>query len=133
MSSSTDSGAIAAALGMLGAFWFIILALCILQIVYQWKLFTKAGKPGWASIVPIYNQYVLFEMVGLKGWYVFLGFIPFVGAVILMVFNYMAYYKLAICFGKDSGYGIGMIFLPFIFGMILAFGDTTYTKPEGAK
>ncbi len=128
--SSADSSTIAVLLGILGTFWFIILALVVLQIISQWKLFTKAGRPGWASIIPIYNQYVLFEIVGLKGWYVFLGFIPFVGAFIVMIFNYMAYYKLAICFGKNSGFGIGMIFLPFIFGLILAFSDATYTKPN---
>ena len=131
--TSVDNEAITATLAMLGSMWIIILAIFVLQIVANWKLYTKAGKPGWASIVPIYNQYVLFEIVGMKGWYVFLAFIPFVGAIIVTIMNYIAYYKLAICFGKDSGYGIGMIFLPFIFGLMLAFGDATYTKLEATN
>ena len=98
--SSTNDEAIAAALAMLGV-----------------------------SIIPVYSQYVLFEIVGMKGWYAFLMFIPFVGALIVAILSYIAYYKLAICFGKESGFGIGMIFLPFVFGLILAFSDATYTKP----
>ena len=130
---SLNSGGMAALITFLSTYFFIILVLVVLQIVANWKIYTKAGKPGWASIIPIYNQYVLFEIVGLKGWYVFLMFIPFVGALIVAIFNYIAYYKLAICFGKDSGFGVGMIFLPFIFGLILAFGDSKYTKPETAN
>ena len=57
-SSSVNSETMAAALGILGSLWLIILALVVLQIVSQWKLFTKAGKPGWASIIPFYSQYL---------------------------------------------------------------------------
>ncbi len=129
MSSSIDNEAITAALAMLGVYWVILIAILVLQIVAYWKIYTKAGKPGWASIVPVYSIYVLFEIVGMKGWYAFLIFIPFVGALIVAILSYIAYYKLAICFGKESGFGIGMVFLPFVFGLILAFSDATYTKP----
>ena len=127
--STLNSGETAALIAYFSTYFFIIIAIVVLQIVWLWKVYVKAGKPGWASIVPIYSQYVLFEIVGMKGWYAFLIFIPIVCGIIVAIMNYIALYKLAICFGKDAGFGIGMIFLPFIFGLMLAFGDAKYTQP----
>ncbi len=107
-----------------------ILAITVVSIIAYWKIFTKAGRPGWNSIVPIYSQYVLFEMVGMKGWYVFLIFIPLVGAFVFAVLSLVAYYNLAKCFGKSSGFGVGLIFLPIIFSLILGFDNSKYTKPS---
>ena len=126
---TSDSGSVATLMAFFATYFFVILAIVVLQVVWMWKVYSKAGKPGWASIVPIYSQYVLFEIVGMNGWYAFLVFIPFVGSIIVAIMNYIALYKLAICFGKDSGFGIGMIFLPFIFGLMLAFGDAKYNAP----
>lgn len=108
----------------------IVIAIGIIQIVASWKIFKKAGRNGWESIIPYYNNYVLYEIVGLKGWYAFLGLIPYVGSIIAVVFGIMANIKLASAFGKDTGYGIGLIFLPFIFYPMLAFGDSTYTGSQ---
>jgi len=116
----------------LGAFFIIfqllVLALVVLGIVSMWKLFVKAGKPGWASIIPVYNIVVLLEITNKPIWWVILCFIPFVNIVIFFVI----WYELAKSFGKGVGYTIGLIFLPFIFIPMLAFGDSVYTLPGTA-
>ncbi len=103
----------------------LILLIVILLIVSLWKIFTKAGKPGWASIVPIYNSWVLAEIGGKPGWWGLLMLIPYVNIVIA----FYLYYLLAKSFGKGAGYAIGMILLPFIFLPMLAFGDDKYQGP----
>ncbi|MCX7743883.1 MAG: DUF5684 domain-containing protein [Flavobacteriales bacterium] len=104
----------------------IYLAIIVLMIASLWKIFTKAGKPGWACIVPIYNIIVMLEMVGKPTWWVILYLIPFVNIVVAIIINI----QLAKVFGKDTGFAIGMILLPFIFFPMLAFGNAQYTKPS---
>lgn len=98
------------------------LAICILMIVSMWKIFKKAGKPGWASIIPIYNIVVLFQVAGLSPWLILLMFIPFANFVII----FLAYIRLAKAFGKGVGFGLGLLFLNIIFMPILAFSNTEY-------
>ena len=127
MFNSVDLAGMMAFISAYAIFFIVIDILCI---VANWKIFTKAGRPGWHSIIPIYSTYALFEIVGLKGWYIFLIFIPFVGSLIITVFSVVASLNLAKCFGKSTGFGVGLFFLPFIFQLILAFDSSTYTKPE---
>lgn len=94
----------------------------ILMIASLWKVFTKAGQPGWASIIPIYNTYVLCKIAGKPGWWVILMLIPFVNFIILI----LVCLGVAEKFGKGAGFGLGLAFLGFIFFPILAFGDATY-------
>ena len=101
------------------------LAFTILLLVAWWKIFTKAGEPGWASIVPIYNVFVWLRIAGKPGWWIILLFIPLVNIVI----SIMVTIGLAQAFGKGAGFVLGLIFLPFIFYLILAFGDARYTRP----
>jgi len=109
-------------------FLVIELALGILLIVALWKVFTKAGKPGWACIIPIYSAYVLLKIVGRPGWWLILLFIPFVNFIIWIIVSL----DVAKSFGKGAGFGVGLIFLSFIFYPILAFGDATYKGPAAA-
>ncbi len=103
------------------------LLVVILLIASMWKLYTKAGKPGWAAIVPIYNYVVLLDIVGKPVWWIVLLFIPLVNLIVaIMVVN-----LLSKSFGKGVGFTIGMIFLPFIFIPMLAFGDAQYVGPGG--
>ena len=95
----------------------ITLLTSVLMLISLWKVYTKAGKPGWASIIPIYNIIVLLEITGLPVWYIALMFIPF--ANIYAMFK--IYIELAHKFGKSTGFGLGMIFLPIICLPILAF------------
>ena len=103
----------------------ISLAFIALMIASAWKVYTKAGQPGWAAIIPIYNVIVLLKIVG-KPWWWILGFlIPFVNFVVMILIAV----SLAKVFGKGGGFAVGLILLSFIFYPILAFGDATYTAP----
>jgi hypothetical protein len=107
---------------MEGILPIINLAVTILCLVAMWKVFVKAGQPGWASIIPFYNLYVLLQVAGKPGWWLLLMLIPIVNIVIFII----AYIGVANNFGKGTGFAIGLIFLPFIFFPILAFGDAQY-------
>jgi len=124
--SGRGAGIVGALFG--GAFFLVWLAVLVLVFVSLWKIFEKAGKPGWAGIVPIYNLIVLLEIVGKPLWWIVLFFLPcvnIVGWVLVTV-------ELAKSFGKDVGYAVGMILLPFIFYPMLAFSDARYQAPAGA-
>lgn len=109
-----------------GAFFLIWLAVVVLVFVSLWKIFEKAGKPGWAGIVPIYNIIVWLELVGRPLWWIVLMFVPCVSIVV----GILLCIDLAKAFGKTPGYGIGMALLPFIFFPMLAFSDARYVGPS---
>ena len=100
----------------------ISLAIAIVVIAGMWKVFTKAGKPGWASIIPIYNAIVLLEIAGKPLWWIVLLLIPVVNIVILFIVSI----DVAKNFGKGTGFGVGLALLGFIFYPILGFGDARY-------
>lgn len=102
--------------------YFIYLAVVVVSIAALWKVFTKAGKPGWASIIPIYNMIVLLEITGKPIWWLILYFIPIVNIVITI----MVAVELSNKFNKSSGFAVGLILLPFIFYPILGFGSAEY-------
>lgn len=108
-------------------FTLVWLAIIAIVIVSNWKIFTKAGKPGWASIIPIYNIIVLLKITGKPLWWIVLFFIPFVNVIA----SFFLAFSLAKSFGYDIGFTLGLIFLPIIFYPILAFGDATYIGPVG--
>jgi hypothetical protein len=102
----------------------ISLALSIFYIAAMWKVFTKAGQPGWAAIIPIYNIYIMIKIGGKPGWWVILCLlIPF---FIIWVYN-----MISKSFGKDEGFTAGLFFLGFIFWPILGFGSAKYLGPYG--
>lgn len=100
----------------------ISLIVTVVAIIALWKIFQKAGEPGWAAIVPLYNLYVLYKITWGNGWYFLLTFIPLAG----IVFGIITYVKLAKAFGKSGGFAVGLIFLGLIFMCILGFGDAQY-------
>ena len=115
---STTSGLTGALAAMGLFFWILSMALSILMIVSLWKIFKKAGKPGWASIIPIYNIYIMCEIAEKEWWYVLLSFVPFANIYAMVVL----YNGMAKRFGKSGGFVAGMILLPVIFFPMLAFG-----------
>ena len=121
---SVDSGGLMAAMG---AFAFVYFAIILLIIISMWKIFTKAGKPGWAAIIPIYNIIVLLEIVGKPIWWLILLLIPFVN----IIFAIMLAHQLSLAFGQGVGMTLLLIFLPFIGYPMLAFGSAQYTQPIG--
>jgi hypothetical protein len=104
------------------------LAFIVLMVSAIWKVFTKAGQPGWAAIVPIYNMVILCKIAGRPLWWMLLFFIPIVSLVPAVVINL----DLAKRFGMSSGFGVGLILLPFVFLPILGFGSAEYHAPEEA-
>jgi hypothetical protein len=110
-------------LNILGpAFPIIILAIFVILIAAGWKIFTKAGQPGWAAIIPIYNIIVMLKIVKKPIWWVILAFIPIVNIVISVIVAV----DLAKAFGKSIGFAIGIIVVPIIFYPILGFGKAVY-------
>lgn len=103
-------------------FWICELIFIVLVIASLWKVFSKAGQPGWAAIIPIYNVYIMCKVAGRPGWWLLLMLIPLVNVIIAIILNV----DIAKRFGKGVGFAIGLIFLPFIFWPILAFGRAQY-------
>jgi Family of unknown function (DUF5684) len=106
-------------------FWIFWLAFTILMIAACWKIYTKAGQPGWAAIIPIYNLYIWCKIVGRPWWWILLMLIPFVNFIIGIILCI----DLAKSFGKGVGFGLGLVFLGIIFFPILGFGSAQYQGP----
>ncbi len=106
---------------------FPSLILVALAIVAYWKIFTKAEQPPWAAIIPFYNVIVLLRVVGRPWWWLFLFLIPLVNLVVLVIVSY----DLAKSFGHGMWFTVGLVFLPMIFALILAFGSARYLGPAG--
>lgn len=107
------------------AYYIFMLLIAVFTIICLWKIFEKAGKPGWASIIPIYNVLVELEILGRPWWWLLLMFIPVVNIVIAIIIIF----DMAKVFGKGTGFGFGLLFLSIIFYAILAFGDARYLGP----
>lgn len=103
------------------------LAIALFVIVAQWKVYEKAGQPGWACIIPFYNMYILLKIAGKPGWWLLLMLIPLVNIIYIVWTTNMV----SRSFGKDEGFTLGLIFLGFIFWPILGFGDAVYLGPYG--
>lgn len=115
--------------GLLLMMLLVSLIFSIVVIAAMWKVFTKAGQPGWAAIVPFYNVYVLLKIAGRPGWWLVLVMIPFVNIVVLII----TYVDLAKSFGKDGGFAALLILLPIVGFPILGFGSARYLGPAGPE
>jgi hypothetical protein len=115
--------------GVGGAAIFLYLIVIVIYLAGMWATFVKAGQPGWAAIIPIYNIYIQLKIIGRPWWWLLLLLIPIVNIVILVIVAN----DMAKSFGKTVGFTIGLIFLPFIFYPILGFGSATYQGPAGAQ
>ena len=124
--TSTSGGGAAAVIMLL-----VYLLIGIVAIVAMWKLFEKAGQPGWAAIIPIYNTYTLIKVAGRPGWWLLLLFVPFVNFVVLIVLSL----DIAKNFGKSTAFAIfGLIIFSIIGYLILGFGDAEYKNvTEGSN
>ena len=99
--------------------YFVFLVLLLASF---WKIYSKAGQPGWACIVPIYNIIVLLEVVKKPIWWFLLLMIPFVNIVIYLII----YHRLSVAYGKGGGFTAGLILLPVVFFPILGLGSAEY-------
>ena len=104
----------------------VSLAVSIVIIVAQWKIFVKAGKPGWAAIIPIYSSWVLYEIICGRGTAMFRLLIP----VYNIYWSIKTSLNLAYAYGQGTGFGVGLILLAPIFECILGFGKAQYEGPQ---
>jgi hypothetical protein len=116
----------------IGILVIVGLALLIFEIAALWHVFVKAGQPGWAAIIPIYNVWILLKVIGRPGWWLLLfllAIIPLIGSIFVLVISIIINIDLAKSFNKGSGFAVGLIFLSFIFVPILGFGSAQYAGP----
>jgi hypothetical protein len=131
--------------------FLFVIGIAIFYLICYWKIFSKAGMPGWAILVPVYNLYVYTKIIKRPSWWLAIYFVPnlislliglainsmpgiIIASVVISFIVYIAVIvigiidtvKLARVFGKDSGFALGLIFLGFIFVPILAFGTAEY-------
>ena len=147
--SSEIEDLFAGALGV-GMMIFIIVLLlfavvaAIVTLVGQWKMFKKAGKEGYIALIPVYSSIVEMQMAGLPLYFWFINYgtiifslIPFIGGFIGMIFAYVFLFikniNLAKSFGKGAGFGVLMVFFPYVVYPILGFGKTEYIGPQYKK
>ena len=107
----------------------LYLAVIVIMIAAGWKLYEKAGQPGWACIIPIYGVLVLLKIIGKPWWWILMFLIP----VVNIVFAIWMLNMLSKSFGKTEGYTVGLVFLGIVFYPMLAFGDARYLGPYGDK
>lgn len=122
MSESGGGGGGLIGLVLGGGCALVWLVLVLVIIASLWKVFSKAGEPGWAAIVPIYNIVVMLKIAGKPLWWLILLFVPFVNFIILILVGI----GVAKNFGKGTGFGVGLALLGFIFYPMLAFGSAEY-------
>src|SRR5476649_1859909 len=122
-------GEIAKVMAILGACLIPILVLAVITVVGKWRIYEKAGKPGWAAIIPVYTWIVMLEIVGKPIWWIFLFFIPCVN-IIFMIWTVNLLSK---SFGQSEGFTVGLILLGFIFYPILGFGNSKYLGPSASE
>ena len=107
-----------------GVYWVLYVIWIALVIVGGWKMFVKAGKPGWGIIIPFYNTYLLCKIAGRPGWWLILFFIPIVNIIIALIVAL----GISENFGHGAGYGILLWLFAPIMLLVLGFGTDQY-KP----
>ena len=109
---------------ILGA--LLYLSIITFVIISMWKVFVKAGQPGWACIVPIYNILIMLKIANKPWWWIFMFIIPIAN----LVFAIMLLHRISLSFGKGGGFTVGLLFLGIIFWGILAFDKSEYKMIE---
>lgn len=134
--SDNDAAVAGGIIALLGAFMFVFALVGLVVLVGMWKTFSKAGQPGWAAIIPVYNLVVLFRVAGQSGWLALtflLNFIPVVGGLAwlgIVIWNHINVSKR---FGHGVGFALGLVFLAPIFWLILGFGSSKYVGDQAAQ
>ena len=112
-----------------GVFIAVICFIVVLGIIAEWKIFKKAGQKGWYSLIPILREYKICEIVDGNGIKFLLLCIPFVSCI----YGILLCFRMAKAYGKGTGFGFGLLFLPNIFMLILGFGSAEYIGPRGQR
>ena len=132
--SGNEEAALAAGLvAFFAAFAFVFIAIGLVMLIGMWKVFTKAGQPGWAVLIPVYNFIVLLRVAGLAWYWVFtplIILIPILGAIAYLVW---VHHRISTRFGQGVGFTIGLTLLGPIFWLILGFGSSKYLAEQPAQ
>ena len=126
---ASSAGAVAGLMAIIGALIIPFIIIWVVMVIAHWKIYEKAGKPGWAAIVPIYNIIVLLEIVGKPTWWILLFLVPCVNIVFLVWTTNL----LSKSFGQSEGFTVGLLLLGVIFYPILGFGSATYLGPSAKE
>lgn len=130
MATNADYAVSGEAAAVSGVVLFVYLVVIVLAIIGNWKLFTKAGKPGWACIIPIYNIIVFLQVAKKPLWWcLIIIFVPFAN----LIFQILMLHAISQRFGRGVGTTLGLIFFPIIFMLILGFGRAEYQDDEPIK
>ena len=134
--SGTNEAAVAGLMAFFAAFFMVFLVIGLVCLIGMWKVFAKAGQPGWAVLIPIYNLIVLLRIAGLPWFWVFtplVVIIPVLGALAYLVWIVWVYHRISTRFGQGVGFTIGLTLLSPIFWLILGFGSAKYVGEQPAQ
>jgi len=135
--SGNEEAALAAGLvAFFAAFAFVFIAIGLAFHIGMWKVFTKAGQPGWAVLIPVYNFILLLRIAGLAWYWVFtplIILIPILGAIAYLVWVVWVHHRISTRFGQGVGFTIGLTLLGPIFWLILGFGSSKYVAEQPAQ
>lgn len=119
--------------GMGTGMLIVWIAIMVFMIISWWIVFKKAGQPGWAILIPIYNFLVILRVASKPWWWVFallLAIIPFAGPILLLVAMIFIFHGISKNFGQGAGFTVGLVLLSIVFVPILAFGDYKWKAVE---
>lgn len=125
----SDAGFSAVIAALVLACLIPFLIVYVITVTGMWKTFEKAGKPGWAAIIPVYNYIVMLEIVGKPIWWIFLILFPCTS----LIFGIWTLNLISKSFGQSEGFTIGLVLLPFIFYPVLGFGSYQYLGPSASE
>jgi len=135
--SGNEEAALAAGLiAFFAAFALVFAAIAVVTLIDMWKVFTKAGHPGWAVLIPVYNFILLLRIAGLAWYWVFtplIILIPILGAIAYLVWVVWVHHRISTRFGQGVGFAIGLVLLSPIFWLILGFGSSKYVAEQPAQ
>ena len=136
VSENNQNAIAAAAAAFVAAFFLVFVVVGIVTLIGMWKTFDKAGQPGWAVLIPIYNIIVLLRFAGLPWYWVFAPFvaiIPILGWIAYLVWIVWVHHRISTRFGQGVGFTIGLTLLGPIFWLILGFGSSKYVAEQPAQ
>jgi len=136
-SGNQETAALGALLALIAGFGMILVAgIVVVTLIGMWKVFTKAGEPGWAVLIPIYNLIVLLRIAGLPWYWVFtplVAIIPILGWIAYLAWVVWIHHRISTRFGQGVGFTIGLTLLGPIFWLILGFGSSKYVAEQPAQ
>ena len=135
-SGNEAAATITGLIAFFAAFALVFIAIAVVTLIGMWKVFTKAGHPGWAVLIPVYNFILLLRIAGLAWYWVFtplIILIPILGAIAYLVWVVWVHHRISTRFGQGVGFTIGLTLLSPIFWLILGFGSSKYLAEQPAQ